>query len=136
MKLRLYLLLALAFAAVGCSSVTRLNKFLDKIPATDLAGVDHSFSSPLWSDTIRVEDVSIDADGLLDVGSATADLKIPLWGTTSTTTLRGLKQIPTAKQRAAANAIKAEMAAARAKAAASRAEAKAKAATETAAKTP
>ncbi len=115
------LLLAVLFLA-GCDSVGSVKKFLAKLPATDMATAEHTFSSPLWSVDVNAQDIAIDEDGLFDVKMISADLRIPLWGVKSTTKFGGIKQIPTPEQRAAADAIRAQLRDARAKAAAAKAE--------------
>ncbi len=113
------LLLSLLFAALpffgGCAATGNLQKFLDKLPATDIAEVRQTFNSPLWSNTETASNIVIDPDGLLDIGSASASITSSIFSTSAS--VSGFKQIPTEEQRAAAaaaKAAKAELAAARA----------------------
>lgn len=115
---RILLVLCLAcapWAFTGCNAHGNLQKFLDKLPATEIQEVRQTFNSPLWSNTEIATNIATDADGLLDIGSASATITSSVFSTSASVT--GFKQIPTAEQRAAAaaaKAAKAELAAARA----------------------
>lgn len=94
------ILLALAFS--GClSSAVNMQKFLAKLPPTELKKVEHTFNAPLWSNTERVLKVTTDANGLLDIDSAYSEVKIPLWGVVNTFTIESFKQIAPLGQNAA-----------------------------------
>lgn len=111
------LLILFALVCTGCTNMGNLQKFLDKLPATAVGDAKQTFTSPLWSEAITAANVAVDDNGLMDVGEVSATLTIPLWGVVSSFSIGQFKQIPTAKQRAAASAekaAKAELAEARA----------------------
>ncbi len=103
-------LLALSLVLSGCTASGNLQKFLDKLPATEIQEVRQTFNSPLWSNTEIATNIATDENGLLDVGSASASITSSVFSTSASVT--GFKQIPTPEQRAAAAKAKSDKAAA------------------------
>ena len=88
------LTLIFALALCGCSAVSNLNKFLDKLPATEIQEVRQSFNSPLWSNTEIATNIATDENGMLDIGSASATITSSIFSTSASVT--GFKANPDA----------------------------------------
>lgn len=99
-------LVSLSFLVGGCmSAATRLQKFLQEVPATNLAEFKHSTNSPVFQTEQKVTNVVTREDGRLNVGGATSSVRFPLAGVSDEVTLTGFVQIPTPEQVASGAAI-------------------------------
>lgn len=92
-------LLSVALLSGGCaSSATRLQKFLQEVPATNLAEFKHSTNSPVFQTEQKVTNVTTREDGRLNVGGASSKVVLPLVGVSDEVTLTGFVQIPSPEQ--------------------------------------
>lgn len=92
------LLLSIALILSGCTSVMKLQGFLQTIPAMEITEIKQSLQTPIWSNYEVATGVKTDADGLLNIASATVTIRIPIWGIVSEATMTNFKQIPSAEQ--------------------------------------
>jgi len=120
MKIAILTILAgLSLALSGCASMGASQQgknfaaFVGSLPGADLTDASHSFVCPLWTNSQSASGISTDPDtGTVMVTNGKANLSIPLWGTTDSWSISGLKlkasadQIAQAKAAAAAAAAK------------------------------
>lgn len=109
----LTLILAVSMTALlaltGCVSIGKdYAKFIQEMPGIEANGVSAETLTPLYSHKESASGISTDPDtGVLTIVDGVAQVTIPLWGSSKTVRITGLKVQATPAQLAAARAIKA-----------------------------
>lgn len=100
-------LCALALFSTGCVNIGKdYAKFISEMPGIQATGVSAETLTPLYSHKESASGVSTDpVSGVMTVTDGVAQIAIPLWGSSKTVRVTGLRVQATPEQIAAAKAV-------------------------------